>query len=120
MAAGLAAGARVGVLGRRREAAEARAEEIRRGGSEAMVLVADVLDEGQLRDVQAFLRIQEHEARRGGGATPRCCTSRPFPGCPCPRGTRSPPARWRSTRGTRTATFRATTRGAGSPEGPDL
>ena len=49
MAAGLAAaGARVAILGRRRDAAEAKAEEIRRAGGEAMVLVADVLDERQV------------------------------------------------------------------------
>ena len=50
MASGLAAaGARVAVLGRRRDAAEAKAEEIRRAGGEATVLVADVLDEARLR-----------------------------------------------------------------------
>lgn len=49
MAAGLAAaGARVAVLGRRRDVAEARAEALRAGGAEAMALVADVLDAGQL------------------------------------------------------------------------
>lgn len=50
MAMGLAAAnVRVAILGRRREAAEAKAEEIRRSGGEALVLVADVLDEQQVR-----------------------------------------------------------------------
>lgn len=50
MAAGLAAaGARVALLGRRREAGEAKAEELRRSGAEALVLEADVLDEAALR-----------------------------------------------------------------------
>ena len=50
LASGLAAsGVRVAILGRRRDAAEAQAEEIRGAGGDAIVLVADVLDEGQLR-----------------------------------------------------------------------
>jgi NAD(P)-dependent dehydrogenase (short-subunit alcohol dehydrogenase family) len=50
MASGLAAaGARVVVLGRRLEAAEAKAEEIRGAGGEALSLAADVLEEEQLR-----------------------------------------------------------------------
>ncbi|MDB4899752.1 MAG: D-mannonate oxidoreductase, partial [Gemmatimonadetes bacterium] len=50
LALGLAAvGARIAVLGRRRDAAEAQAAEIRRRGGEAMALVADALDETQLR-----------------------------------------------------------------------
>lgn len=49
MAAGLAAaGARVAVLGRRREAAEAKAAELRAAGAEAVALVADVLDEAEV------------------------------------------------------------------------
>lgn len=53
MAAGLAAaGVKVAVLGRRRDAAEERAEELRRSGAEAMALVADVLDERQLREAR--------------------------------------------------------------------
>jgi len=50
MAAGLAAsGVRVAILGRRRDAAQAQAEEIRASGGDATVLIADVLDESQLR-----------------------------------------------------------------------
>jgi NAD(P)-dependent dehydrogenase (short-subunit alcohol dehydrogenase family) len=50
LASGLAAsGVRVAILGRRREAAEAQAAEIRAEGGEASVLIADVLDEAQLR-----------------------------------------------------------------------
>jgi NAD(P)-dependent dehydrogenase (short-subunit alcohol dehydrogenase family) len=49
MARGLAgAGARVGVLGRRREMAEAAAAAIEAAGGEALALPADVLDRGQL------------------------------------------------------------------------
>lgn len=49
MAAGLAgAGARVAVLGRRGEVAEARAAALRASGAEAMAVVADVLDAGAL------------------------------------------------------------------------
>lgn len=56
LASGLAAAnARVAVLGRRREAADDKAAEIRRGGGEAMTLVADVLDERQVRDAAAEL-----------------------------------------------------------------
>ena len=50
LATGLAdAGARVAILGRRRDAAQAKADEIRRTGAEAMVLIADVLDEQAVR-----------------------------------------------------------------------
>lgn len=51
MAAGLAAaGARVAILGRRRENAERKAADIQSAhGVEAMALVADVLDEGAMR-----------------------------------------------------------------------
>jgi NAD(P)-dependent dehydrogenase (short-subunit alcohol dehydrogenase family) len=49
LALGLAAaGAKVGVLGRRTEKAEAVAARIREGGGEAMALRADVQDKGQL------------------------------------------------------------------------
>jgi NAD(P)-dependent dehydrogenase (short-subunit alcohol dehydrogenase family) len=50
-----AAGARVAVLGRRGDAAEAKAASIRAAGGEAMALVADVLDEGALREARAAL-----------------------------------------------------------------
>jgi NAD(P)-dependent dehydrogenase (short-subunit alcohol dehydrogenase family) len=50
MADGLAAaGARVALLGRRRDVAMKKVEELRGRGAEAMALVADVLDAGQLR-----------------------------------------------------------------------
>ena len=50
IASGLsAAGARVAVLGRRPEAAQAKVDEIRRSGGDAMPLVADVLDESRLK-----------------------------------------------------------------------
>ena len=49
IASGLAAaGARVAILGRRRDRAERKADEIRGAGGEARSLVADVLDETQL------------------------------------------------------------------------
>lgn len=50
MAAALArAGARIAILGRRREAAEAKVAELRDAGTEAMALIADVMDEASLR-----------------------------------------------------------------------
>jgi NAD(P)-dependent dehydrogenase (short-subunit alcohol dehydrogenase family) len=50
LASGLAAaGVRVAILGRRRDSAEAQARAIREAGGEAIVLIADVLDEAQLR-----------------------------------------------------------------------
>ena len=50
LAEGLAAaGARVAILGRRRDAAEEKAAELRKAGGEAIVLVADVLEEKQVR-----------------------------------------------------------------------
>lgn len=53
MAEGLAAaGARVAVLGRRRDAAEAKAHDLVRAGADAIPLVADVLDEARLRDAR--------------------------------------------------------------------
>jgi NAD(P)-dependent dehydrogenase (short-subunit alcohol dehydrogenase family) len=49
LAEGLArAGARVAVLGRNRQAAEAKAEALRSAGADALPLVADVLDRGAL------------------------------------------------------------------------
>jgi NAD(P)-dependent dehydrogenase (short-subunit alcohol dehydrogenase family) len=53
IASGLAAaGARVAVLGRREDAAEAKAAELRDAGAEATALTADVLDELRLRAVR--------------------------------------------------------------------
>lgn len=53
LASGLAAvGARVAIMGRRRDAAEAKAEELRALGAEAMALVADVLNESEVRDAR--------------------------------------------------------------------
>jgi len=50
IAAGLArAGAAIAILGRRPEAAAAQAAAIRREGGDASVLIADVLDDGQVR-----------------------------------------------------------------------
>jgi NAD(P)-dependent dehydrogenase (short-subunit alcohol dehydrogenase family) len=57
IASGLAAsGVRVAILGRRRDSAQAKADEICRGGGEAIALVADVLDERQLRDACGSLQ----------------------------------------------------------------
>jgi NAD(P)-dependent dehydrogenase (short-subunit alcohol dehydrogenase family) len=56
MAEGLAAaGARVALLGRRRDVAEAKAQELRERGADAMTLTADVLDRGQLEAARADL-----------------------------------------------------------------
>jgi NAD(P)-dependent dehydrogenase (short-subunit alcohol dehydrogenase family) len=53
LASGLAeSGARIAVLGRRRDAADEQVARIRAKGGEAMTLVADVLDEAQLRAVR--------------------------------------------------------------------
>jgi NAD(P)-dependent dehydrogenase (short-subunit alcohol dehydrogenase family) len=50
LASGLAAaGVRVAILGRNRDAAELQARTIREAGGDARVLIADVLDEAQLR-----------------------------------------------------------------------
>jgi NAD(P)-dependent dehydrogenase (short-subunit alcohol dehydrogenase family) len=57
IASGLAAsGVRVAILGRRHDSAQAKADEICRGGGEAIALVADVLDERQLRDACGSLQ----------------------------------------------------------------
>ena len=56
LASGIAeAGARVAIMGRRRDQAEAKAEEIRATGAEAMVLIADVLDDAAVREARAEL-----------------------------------------------------------------
>ena len=53
IASGLArAGAAVAILGRRRDAAEAKAQAIRDGGGDALALIADVLDEAQVRSAR--------------------------------------------------------------------
>ena len=56
MARGLAhAGAKVGVLGRRREQADAVVAAIQADGGEALALAADVLDRGQLESARALV-----------------------------------------------------------------
>jgi NAD(P)-dependent dehydrogenase (short-subunit alcohol dehydrogenase family) len=53
LASGLAAaGARVAILARNRDAAEQKATAIRDAGGEALAVIADVLDESQLRDAR--------------------------------------------------------------------
>ncbi len=52
------AGAKVAILGRRRDAAEACAEEIRAGGGDAIATAADVLDPGQVRTARDALVAQ--------------------------------------------------------------
>ena len=53
LASGLAAaGARIAVLGRRANEAEAKADEIRRNGGDATALVADVLDEQHVKSAR--------------------------------------------------------------------
>ena len=60
IASGLArAGAAVAILGRRRDAAEAKAKGIRDGGGDAFALIADVLDEAQARSARDEL-IESH------------------------------------------------------------
>jgi len=57
IASGLAAsGVRVAVLGRRRDSAQAKADDIRRAGGDAIALVADALDEQQLRTARDSLQ----------------------------------------------------------------
>jgi NAD(P)-dependent dehydrogenase (short-subunit alcohol dehydrogenase family) len=49
IASGLAAaGARIAILGRRRESAERKVEQLKQAGADARVLIADVIDEAQL------------------------------------------------------------------------
>jgi len=56
IASGLAdAGARVAILGRRRDSAERKVEELRGTGADARPLIADVLDEAQLAAAQEEL-----------------------------------------------------------------
>jgi NAD(P)-dependent dehydrogenase (short-subunit alcohol dehydrogenase family) len=57
IASGLAAsGVRVAILGRRHDAAQAKADDICLAGGDAIALVADVLDEQQLRGVRDSLQ----------------------------------------------------------------
>lgn len=83
IASGLAAaGARVAILGRRRERAERKADEIRGAGGEARSLVADVLDETQLdaaRDelLDAWSRIDILVNAAGGNVTEARSDNRP-------------------------------------------
>src|SRR5678816_4815325 len=49
IASGLAAaGARIAILGRRRESAERKVEALKNAGAEVRLLIADVIDEAQL------------------------------------------------------------------------
>lgn len=84
MAEGLArSGARVAILGRKPEAARAKAEALRRAGAEAMPLVASVLDEGQLRSacaevLGAWGRV-DILVNAAGGNVPRARTDHALP-----------------------------------------
>ncbi len=75
LASGLAAAqAKVAVLGRRRDAALAKVEEIRRDGGAALALEADVLDAGQVqaaRDelIRAWGRVDILVNAAGGNVT---------------------------------------------------
>jgi len=70
-----AAGAIVAILDRRREAAQKKAQEICAGGGESLVLVADVLDEAQVRaareEVVASLGRVDILVNAAGGNLPR-------------------------------------------------
>ena len=81
IAEGLArAGARIAILGRKREAAHARAQALKATGAEATVLQADVLDESQLRGARAALINLWGRAdilvNTAGGNVPRARTDR--------------------------------------------
>lgn len=78
-----AAGARTAILGRRREMAERKAEELRESGADSCALVADVLDEAQLdsaRDelLAAWGRIDILINAAGGNVTRARNDDRPF------------------------------------------
>ncbi len=83
LAAGFAAaGARVAVLGRRRDAAEAKVAEIRAAGGEALALVADVLEERQVRSardelLRAWGRVDIHVNAAGGNVARARSDARP-------------------------------------------
>jgi NAD(P)-dependent dehydrogenase (short-subunit alcohol dehydrogenase family) len=70
-----AVGARVAVIGRKRASAEAKVEEIRSQGGEAMAVVADVVDEGQLKvacaDILAAWGQVDILINAAGGNVPR-------------------------------------------------
>jgi NAD(P)-dependent dehydrogenase (short-subunit alcohol dehydrogenase family) len=88
IARGLArGGARVAVLGRRRESAEAMAGELRELGTDAMALSADVLDESQLRDARdellaAWERVDILINAAGGNVARARTDNRPVFGMP--------------------------------------
>ena len=95
IASGLAAaGASVAILGRRRESAERKADEIRQLGGEARALVADVLDEPSSPPPATScslpgLASTSSSTRRAGtsrdreATTARCSTSRRTPSTKC-------------------------------------
>jgi NAD(P)-dependent dehydrogenase (short-subunit alcohol dehydrogenase family) len=60
----VAAGGAVGILGRKEEVAQQRADAINAKGGQALALVADVLDEGQLR--AAKIKVLQHFGRIDG------------------------------------------------------
>lgn len=81
MAAGLAAvGARVGVLGRDPDKAEAKAEALREAGGEALALVADALDPDALADalgqIEEAWGVPEILVNAAGGNVARARTDR--------------------------------------------
>ena len=84
IASGLAdAGARVAILGRRRESAEAKVAELRADGTDAMALIADVLDDSQLaaaRDelIRAWGRIDILVNAAGGNVSRARNDNRPI------------------------------------------
>ena len=84
MGRGLArAGAKVGVLGRRRERAEAAVRAIEKDGGAALALPADVLDRGELEAAR------EAVLEQWGDAT--CSSTPPVPTCPRPPSSRGNP-----------------------------
>src|SRR5665648_544937 len=76
-----AAGARVGVLGRNRERADALVERITGTGGEAITLIADVLEpealRGALRSVQGRWGEVDILVNAAGGHVPGALTSEP-------------------------------------------
>ena len=85
MGRGLArAGAKVGVLGRRRERAEAAVRAIEKDGGAALALPADVLDRGELEAAR--------EASWNSGGDSICSSTPPVATCPRPHLSRGNPA----------------------------